>query len=185
MKLSEQYTVKRPASKQFVSASGRGSAVPVWNRVNGMSGKTRKSGLQKKPEVRSDSNVISLRRKSGKTRRKPHTGRQRIAFIVIIVLMLIILFSMNNIIRLKQQEHETQQEVASLKAQKAELEARVEEIDSNDYIEQQARNWLKMAKQGDRVYVLNGDSILQGEGITHEQEAAEASKHQKAADQGL
>lgn len=150
-----------------------------------MSRKTRRKRIQKKPEIRSGSNVISIQQKSGKKRRKSHSGNQRIAIIVVIVLLLIILFSMNNIIKLKQQEHEAQQEVASLKAQKAELEVRIEEIDSNDYIEQQARNWLKMAKRGDRVYVLNGDSILQDEGITHEQEAADASKHQKASDQGL
>ena len=151
-----------------------------------MSGKLSEKRKNRKPEIRSyGSNVISIPRKRRKKHRKSISGKQRIAWIVVIVLLLIILSSMNNIIKLKQQEHEAQEEVASLNAQKAELEVRLEEIDSNDYIEQQARNWLKMAKRGDRVYVLNGDSIVQEEGITQEQEAAEASKHQKAADQEL
>ncbi len=150
-----------------------------------MAGKKTKRKERRSPESLNAGNVISIERKQGKKRKKPISGKQRIAVIVVIVLLLIILFSMNNIIKLKQQEHDAQQEVASLKAQKAELEARVEEIDSNDYIEQQARNWLKMAKRGDRVYVLNGNSIPQTEAITQEQEAAEASKHQKAVDQEL
>ena len=141
---------------------------------------------ENKPEIRrSDGNVISIQRSRKRKRRKPLSGKQRIALIVVIVLGLLILSSMNNIVKLKQQEHEAEQEVASLNAQKAELEARLDEIDSNDYIEQQARNWLKMAKQGDRVYVLNGNSIIQEEGITQEQEAAEARKHRKAVDQEL
>ena len=129
--------------------------------------------------------MIALRRHDRKKHRRSFSGKQRIALMVFIILILIMMCSMNNIIRLKQQEHEAQQEVTSLRAQKSDLEERVREIDSNDYIEQQARNWLKMAKRGDKVYILNGDSIRQDENITHEQEAAEASRHQKAADQGL
>ncbi len=104
---------------------------------------------------------------------------------VIVVIVLMILSSMNSIIRLKQQEYEARQEVERLTAQRDQLKERVAEIDSNEYIEQQARNWLKMAKKGDLVYILNGDSIQQDEDITQEQEEADASRHQKASNQGL
>ena len=79
--------------------------------------------------------------------------------------------------RLKHEEHAAEKEVAELKLQKAELQKKVSCLDSDEYIEQQARNWLKMAKQGDMVYVMKGDSIEQNSNVTMEDEEADASKN--------
>ena len=141
--------------------------------------------VKQKAEIHTDNNVIELQVTRRKKRRKPLSGKKRIVLLVVVVILLLCLSSLNSIIKLKQQEHNAEQEVAALTAQRDALKERVSEINSNEYIEQQARNWLKMAKKGDRVYILKGDSIQQDEGITHEQEAADASRHQKAADQGL
>ena len=80
---------------------------------------------------------------------------------------------------LKHEERTAEKEVAELKIQKAELQKKVGDLDSDEYIEQQARNWLKMARQGDMVYVMKGDSIEQNSNVTREDEEANAGGNEE------
>ncbi len=164
-----------------------------------MPGKNRR---KKKQDLRSsgNSNVIDIRqeRQSRDQRRKEAaaasakkkkkgslTTNKLIAITVGIFLVLILLTSFNNIVDLKQKEHVAQEEVASLRAQKAEMEKTADEADSDEYIEQQARTWLKMARKGDMIYIMNGDPLLQDSGITQEQEEADAKSRQRDSDKNL
>lgn len=110
-------------------------------------------------------------------KRKPMTTRMRLLTVLLILLLIVCALSARSIVRLKHEEHAAEKEVAELKLQKAELQKKVSGLDSDEYIEQQARNWLKMAKQGDMVYVMKGDSIEQNSNVTMEDEEADASKN--------
>jgi cell division protein FtsB len=54
----------------------------------------------------------------------------------------------------RNEETAKKQEVVDLESQKANLERKVEGLCSEDFVMQQARNWLKMAKSGEYVYIF-------------------------------
>jgi cell division protein FtsB len=164
-----------------------------------------KKRRRKKKDLRSsgDSNVIDIRQErlsrdqkrkeaaaaavSAKKKRKKGslTTNKLVGITVGIFLILILLSSLNNIVDLKQKEHVAQEEVAALRAQKTEMEKTADEADSDEYIEQQARTWLKMARKGDMIYIMDGDPLLQDSGITQEQEEADAKSRQRDSDRNL
>ena len=76
------------------------------------------------------------------------------AIIILAVVATMVAYSIWNILSLKIQEREARAEIELLKQRKAELTQQAAELGSDAYIEQQARNWLKMAKHGEIVYVL-------------------------------
>lgn len=120
-----------------------------------------------------------------KKNRKSFSLKRVIAFIVCIILALIILFSLNNIVTLKQKEKKANQELSDLKIQRAELRQKVKELDSREYIEHHARTWLKMAREGDRIYIMNGDPLHQDTGVTQDQEKNSAERNQSKTDNDL
>lgn len=135
--------------------------------------------LREHPEGTSREPAAAVKRPR---RRKLTTGKL-VIIVLIIVVLAVTVKSAGNIIKLKHEENAVKQEIVSLQAQKKDLQKQVNELDSSEYIEQQARNWLKMARQGDMVYIMNGNSIPQGSGITQEEEQADASKNQNEDDQ--
>ena len=165
-----------------------------------MPGKKRR---RKKKGLRSsgDSNVIDIREErlsrdqkrkeaaaaaaSAKKKRKKGSLTTNKLIGITVGIILILLSSLNNIVDLKQKEHVAQEEVAALRAQKTEMEKTADEADSDEYIEQQARTWLKMARKGDMIYIMDGDPLLQDSGITQEQEEADAKSRQRDSDRNL
>ena len=99
--------------------------------------------------------------RSKKRREKKKKGamstQKKIAIAVIIVVLGALIFSVGNIINLKIQEKEAERQLAELEAEKADLEKQVSQIGSNEYMEKQAREWLRMAKQGEIIYSNDGD----------------------------
>lgn len=87
-----------------------------------------------------------------KKRRKALSLKAKLCLLAIIVALIIMLFSMGNIISLKMQEKDAKQTVSQLEKEKEELERQVGELGTQEYIEQQARDWLKMAQQGEIIY---------------------------------
>jgi len=87
-----------------------------------------------------------------KKRRKPLSLKLKLCIAALVVAMIIMLFSMGNIVSLKMQEREAKQTVAQLEKEKADLERQVGDLGSQEYIEKQARDWLKMAQQGEIIY---------------------------------
>lgn len=149
------------------------------------------SGNDKIIDIREErrSREKSRKEEAAAAKRKKRNSSQAvskmIASIVGIILLLILLSSVNNLVDLKQREHEAQLEVANLQAQKTEMEKRAEDAETDEYIEQQARTWLKMARKGDMIYIMNGDPLLQDSGITQEQEEAAAKRRQSDSDKNL
>lgn len=112
-------------------------------------------------------------------RKKAFTAPQRLLLILLVLLLIVFAVSVRSIVMLKHEERTAEKEVAELKIQKAELQKKVGDLDSDEYIEQQARNWLKMARQGDMVYVMKGDSIEQNSNVTREDEEANAGGNEE------
>lgn len=99
----------------------------------------------------------SIKKKKGvkvKKHKKPITAQKKMAMIVLTIVAVMTAYSIWNILSLKIQEREARSEIELLKQRKAELTQQAAELGSNAYVEQQARNWLKMAKHGEIVYVL-------------------------------
>lgn len=90
--------------------------------------------------------------KAKKKRRKPLSLKLKLCIAALVVALIIMLFSMGNIISLKMQEREAKQTVSQLEKEKADLERQVGDLGSQEYIEKQARDWLKMAQQGEIIY---------------------------------
>ena len=64
------------------------------------------------------------------------------------------------------QEREARQTVAQLEKEKADLERQVGDLGSQEYIEKQARDWLKMAQQGEIIYDFSDRKDGPGEPTT-------------------
>jgi cell division protein FtsB len=92
-----------------------------------------------------------------KAKKKKPSFATKLCLAVVIVVGIALIFSIGNIVSLKVQEIQAEAELAALQEQKAELERQVEEIGSDEYMERQAREWLKMAKEGEIIYSDNGD----------------------------
>ncbi len=86
--------------------------------------------------------------------KKPVSVQKKMAIIILAVVATMVAYSIWNILSLKIQEREARAEIELLKQRKTELTQQAAELGSDAYIEQQARNWLKMAKHGEIVYVL-------------------------------
>ena len=95
-----------------------------------------------------------------KKRRKPLSLQLKLCIAALVIVVIIMTFSMGNIISLKVQERAAKQTVSQLQKEKTELERQVGELGTQEYIEQQARDWLKMAQAGEIIYDFsdrNGD----------------------------
>ena len=90
------------------------------------------------------------RRKKKKIR--INIGRM-IVVAVVIVLIGVTSFSVKRIVALKIEQNQLRREQASLKAKKEKLK----HIDSESYIEEQARKQLNMIKPGEIIYMIEKD----------------------------
>ncbi len=112
-----------------------------------------------------------------KKERRPPSAQALIAMAAGLIILIILLLSIGQIISLQQQKHEINSEIEQMEQQIKDLKAKTEEIDTDEYIEQEARNWLKMAKSGEMVYVMKGNAPEQEEGITEADEKAQAEQN--------
>ena len=103
---------------------------------------------KKKKKVR-NANPVSKRR-SGKTMR-----RRTVYTLIVGILLAIIGFSIFNLVSLKMEEARVQAEYEALLSEKAELEEELSNVDSDEYIEQQAREELKMILPGETLYIIS------------------------------
>jgi len=75
-----------------------------------------------------------------------------LGILAIIVILLIV--SVSRLVSLKQQEAQAQATLDEMNNEKGELQTLLESASSDEYIEQQARDLLKMIKPGEIFYVL-------------------------------
>ena len=73
------------------------------------------------------------------------------------IVMTVIGFSVFNIVSVNSQLEEAIAEKERLLAEKERLQYELDNVDSEEYIEQQARALLRMIKPGEIYYVLPGD----------------------------
>ena len=95
--------------------------------------------------------------KNTKKRKKGLTPSRIIILAAVFFIIICVFCSIWNIISLKVEEREARERIKELEAQKQELEQEVGKIGTEEYIEEQARRWLKMAKSGEIIYVFGDD----------------------------
>ena len=85
-------------------------------------------------------------------KRKKHRKIIYIAFVL--AAFAFMLYSGVRLMNLEAKKQQAQQELEKLQAKEEELNAELRELDSEDYIEQEARSELHMIKDGEIVYVV-------------------------------
>lgn len=110
--------------------------------------KKREEAAEKKYKVRKTKSVVTQRQAGKKARRR------LIYLVIFLAVACVIAASAFNIISLKLTEGRTLKEQQDLLAQKARLERIYSQVNSPEYIEQQARQQLKMIRPGEILYVL-------------------------------
>lgn len=110
--------------------------------------KRRDEATEKKNRAKRPKNVVNERR-AGKIAR-----RRMVYFIIFLAIACIIGVSAFHIVSLKLTEAKTMDEQKALLKQKERLEYEYSQLNNPEYIEQQARQQLKMIKPGEILYVL-------------------------------
>lgn len=100
---------------------------------------------------------------SKKKKKRPMSFQMKICLTVVAVIIAALCFSIGNIVNLKIQQAEAERKLAELTEEKEALEKEVAQLGSSEYMEKQAREWLKMAKQGEIIYVTDGDDDKENE----------------------
>jgi cell division protein FtsB len=108
----------------------------------------REDAAEKKYKVRKTKSVVTQRQAGKKARRR------MVYFVIFLVILGIIAASVINIISLKLTEAKTLKEQQALLDRRTRLEKIYSQVNSPEYIEQQARQQLKMIKPGEILYVL-------------------------------
>ena len=108
----------------------------------------REDAAEKKYKVRKTKSVVTQRQAGKKARRRA------IYFVIFLVIGGVIAVYTFNIFTLKITEARTEKELQALLEQKARLERIYSQVNSPEYIEQQARQQLRMIKPGEILYVL-------------------------------
>lgn len=108
----------------------------------------REEAAEKKYKVRKKKSVLTQRQAGKKARRR------MVYFVIFLAILGIIAASAINIISLRLTEAKTMKENQELLEQRTRLERIYSQVNSPEYIEQQARQQLKMIKPGEILYVL-------------------------------
>lgn len=101
---------------------------------------------------------ISERTEASIRRRKQQRQRRRLIYICVIVFLLAVTAWMaRSVVELKHEQNELKAKQQALEEKKAELQKEKKKMQSSEYIEEQARQQLKMIKPGEILYVLPND----------------------------
>ena len=104
---------------------------------------------------RTASDERKLKRK--RALRKKQSRHRLLIIGVAVVLLVMLSVSVVNIIQLKNEEREALEKQAELKAQQEQLEKELKEADSDENIEDLAREKLKLTKPGETVYIPDSE----------------------------
>lgn len=110
--------------------------------------KRREEAAEKRIKVRKPKSIVTERQAGKKARRR------MVYFFIFLFILCIIGVSIFNIVNLKFTESKILKEQQSLTQQKERLEKTYSQANSPEYIEQEARQQLKMVKPGEILYVL-------------------------------
>ena len=104
---------------------------------------------------RTASDERKLKRK--RALRKKQSRHRLLIIGVAMVLLVMLSVSVVNIIQLKNEEREALEKQAELKAQQEQLEKELKDVDSDENIEDLAREKLKLTKPGETVYIPDSE----------------------------
>lgn len=110
--------------------------------------KKRKDAAEKRGKSPKTKQIVTERQAGKKARRR------MVYFFIFLFILCIIGVSVFNIVSLKLTEARTMKEQQALLEQKDKLEQIYSQVNSPEYIEQQARQQLRMIKPGEILYVL-------------------------------
>ena len=88
-------------------------------------------------------------------RMRKQRNRKRLIFgLIIAVMALVVGYSAYHIVDLKMEQKQLLSEQEQLKKQKKQLQGELDKVNDSEYIEQQARQQLKLIMPGEKLYVL-------------------------------
>ena len=111
----------------------------------------REQAQEEEIRERTASDERRLRRK--RAVRKKQSRRRMITFAVAAFLVVCLCLSVVNIIQLKSEEKEALKKQEQLKAQQEQMEEELKDADSEENIEDLAREKLKLTKPGETIYI--------------------------------
>ena len=120
----------------------------------------REEAAKKKIKVKKAKSVVTERQAGKKARLR------MVYFVIFLAIAGIVAASAFNIINLKITEAKTLKEQQALLEQKARLEKTYSQVNSPEYIEQQARQQLKMIKPGEILYIMKEPEQSKGKTAT-------------------
>jgi len=66
-----------------------------------------------------------------------------------------------------QKDQEYQEKILGLKDEKATLETKLNTINSNEFVEKEARSRLNMKKEGEEVYLISSNEVVKTEEVSY------------------
>ena len=104
--------------------------------------------------------AVGRKRKLNDAARRRRNRRRLVILAIFIVLCVVIGLVGKSVVNLVQLEGEKKEREAELEKLQQEIEkdqATLEQVNSDEYIEQQARSELRMIKEGEVLYIINSD----------------------------
>lgn len=122
--------------------------------------------IDKAREERRSKRVIAESKKKKRQRVTPAAGashrrstqalRKRSIYLIIAVILFVIIgVSVYNLVSLKMEQAKVNEDYAALIKEKAQLKEELSNVDSDEYVEQKAREELKMILPGETLYIIS------------------------------
>lgn len=100
----------------------------------------------------------------GKMAIRRNRARRRLLVVIIGVFVFgAIAFAVFNVISLKKEQHQMRQQQEALEKEKAQLEEELSKINEPENLEKQAREQLRLIKEGEKIYVFPEEVIKAGQ----------------------
>ena len=98
---------------------------------------------------------------ASKARRKAAARKRRIVIGVLVLVGVAIILTVGRsfvqLLELEKEKHETEERLAQLQRQQGSLQEELQQVNTDEYVEQQARSELKMVKPGEILYLMTGE----------------------------
>ena len=96
--------------------------------------------------------------KRKKQRKKIVWNRSNVIIAAVIIgISIFVLLSVKNIVSLKIEQHQLQEQNQTLSEEKKDLQKELDNIGEKEYIEKQARELLKMVKPNEKLFVIDNE----------------------------
>ena len=158
---------KKRRSKQFK----RSSRVIDMDEARQQRLEKRRKAQLDVPQEQTTSSQRKVRRK--RALRKKQSRHRMLMSIAAAILLVFLCVSIFNILKLKAEEHEALKRQDELKAKQEQLKEDLKEADTEQNIEDQARERLKLTKPGETIYIPDSEDTVDGETGTDTNDGAE------------